>query len=48
MAELAQLQTEERGIDASIRALRKRLGEMTKLKATIEQYGNSLAIQRDA
>jgi hypothetical protein len=47
MAELAQLQTEERGIDASIRALRKRLGEMTKLKATIEQYGNSLAIQRD-
>lgn len=47
MAELAQLQTEERGIDAAIRALRKRLGEMTKLKATIEQYGNSLGIQRD-
>jgi len=47
MKELASLEEEEREINKAIRSLRQRLGEMTKLRATIEKYGSSLTIQRD-
>jgi Protein of unknown function (DUF3732) len=47
MAELAQLQAEERTADNHLRALHRRLAEMSKLRQNVEQFGASLGIQRD-
>lgn len=45
--ELGQLQTEERNEDRDLRALHRRFSEMSKLKQSLEQFGESLGIQRD-
>lgn len=45
--ELAQLQAEERDEDRELRSLHRRFAEMSKLKQSLEQFGESLGVQRD-
>lgn len=47
MAELANLQNEESSIDSTLRELRRRFSEMTKLRDTAAQVRDSLKVQRD-
>lgn len=47
VGELTQLQAEEREEDRHLRSLHRRLAEMSKLKQSVEQFGESLGIQRD-
>ena len=45
--ELSQLQAEEREEDRELRSLHHRFAEMSKLKQSLEQFGESLGVQRD-
>jgi hypothetical protein len=45
--ELSQLQAEERDEDRELRSLHRRFAEMSKLKQSLEQFGESLGVQRD-
>lgn len=47
MSELASLEAEESEIDATLRDLRRRLAEMTKLRESAAQLKNALQVQRD-
>lgn len=47
VAELVQLQDEERAVDAQLRILRKRFSEMSKLKDNAEQFKAAIGVQRD-
>jgi hypothetical protein len=47
MEELASLQTEESEIDATLRDLRRRLAEMTKLRDSAAHLKSALQVQRD-
>jgi Protein of unknown function (DUF3732) len=47
MAELASLQSEESEIDSTLRGLRRRFAEMTKLRDSAAHLRNALQVQRD-
>lgn len=47
IAELANLEFEESAIDATLRDLRRRLAEMTKLRDSVAQLKGALQVQRD-
>lgn len=47
MSELASLEAEESKIDGTLRELRRRLAEMTKLRDSVVQLKSALQVQRD-
>ncbi len=47
MAEILSLQQEETLVDSELQSLRRRLGEMSKLKDNASRFKDALAIQRD-
>ena len=47
VAELRSLEKEESTISRELTTLKRRLGEMRKLKDSVDQYGQALQVQRD-